>query len=140
MPNCRAILLCEKVIKDAFFGTITIVGILTRFGVLSFPGRTASFFIYSQLAHGLGTYDLTIEVIDDKDGRVIARSPAMPLKFSHRTEVHDIIFQIPPVPLAHAGAYTVGIFADGNEIAAQKFDTPPLGSSDVQASDDDAGE
>lgn len=128
-PTCRAILLCDRVIKDAFTSTTTLVGILTRFNVTKFPGYTPEFYIFVQLAHGHTTaaYNLTIEIQDDQKGTVLARSSPIPLKFSYRTEVRDIISQIPPIPLKHAGRYTVAVIADGIEVAHQDFDTPEDG-------------
>ena len=124
LPNCRAILICEKIIKDAFFGTISLIGVLTRLAVRRFPGKTSPFFLFVQLAHGIGSYELTIEIQDDQKGLVLARTNPLPLKFEHRTEVRDLLIPIPAIELQHAGGYTVAVFANGNEIGRQGFDTP----------------
>jgi hypothetical protein len=125
LPNCRAILLCEKVIKDAISGTISLIGIFTRLGVTQFPGRTTPFYLFAQLAHGMvGEYELTMEVQDDREATVIGRSQPLPLRFSYRREVIDVIIPLPPVVLEHPGSYSVAVFADGNEVGFASFDTP----------------
>lgn len=131
LPNARAVLICEKVVKDVFTGMVTIVNVLTRFGITRFPAETPSFFVFAQLAHGMGKYGMMVEVQDDQKGVVIGRSPEMPLEFAYKTEVQDIIIQIPPVPLKHAGNYTVAVFVNGNEVGHQSFDTPEQGSTDA---------
>jgi hypothetical protein len=118
-------LLCERVIKDAFTGTITIVGVLSRVGVDGFPGHASPFFVFAQLEGGLGHHQLSISVTDSSSKQVIARSGAMGVNFENVGEVRDMIFQIPPVPVGHAGSYKVAVLANGEEIAKQFFDTPP---------------
>lgn len=128
LPSCRAILVCEKVIKDAWFGTVTLVGIITRLTAAQFPATTSPLFVFAQLAHGIGSYDLTIEIQDDMQGTVMGRSSILPIGFQNRTDVQDIIVRIPPFSLLHAGGYTVAVLVNGNEIGRQTFDTPEVRS------------
>ena len=134
VPNSRAVLICEKIIKDWLTGTVTVVGVLTRFNMIEYPGFTPGFFLFAQLTGGVGQYDMTYEVQDEGDGVVMGRSPPMPLIFESKTEVRDIIIQIPPVPLNHSGVYTVALFVNGNEVGHQTFDTPDDGSKDADKS------
>jgi hypothetical protein len=125
-PTSRATLLCDRVIKDAFTGTVTIVGALTRVGVTGIPGHSTPFFVFTQLTGGLGHHQLYVQVTEDhRRGRVVVRSAPMGVSFENEGEVRDIIFQVPPVPIERAGSYTVTVLSENDVVATQHFDTPP---------------
>jgi hypothetical protein len=120
-PKCKAILLCDQAIVDAFTGKPSIIGIFGGFNAPAFPGQTAPFTAFLQLTDGIGEYQITIEVRDLQEDTIIGRAEAPPMNFPDRTTKLNCFIAVPPLPLTHAGRYDFVVLADGQEIDRQQF-------------------
>jgi hypothetical protein len=122
-PTCNAFLICEKVIKDEFFGTISLVGLFTEFRLAGVPTYLPRFWTFLQLSDGqVGSYPIEVEIQDLVRNEVIHRFDGSPAIFNSRLEVVDCIILAPPLLISSkSGVYAVVVFADKRQVASQKF-------------------
>jgi len=140
-PKCKAILLCDQVIVDARTGHYTAVGIFDEFPTVAYPGKTRSFVIYLQLTSGIGSYAITLEILDLTDGTRIASARGPSIHFGDRSAKAHMIIEVPPLRLAHSGVYDFVVLANDQEIDRQQFSAPsPEETEDEQGEAEDPGE
>jgi hypothetical protein len=120
-PVCKAILLCDTVIQDAFTGKVSLIGLFEGFILRSMPGVTVPVIAFLQLIEGIGQYSLKVEVHDLANDKVIARAPPSAVNFPDRLARKQIIIPVPPLPMEHEGAYDFVVTADGKEVDRQQF-------------------
>lgn len=120
-PVCKAILLCDQVIRDAMTGKASLIGIFDAFRLETVPGHTRPVTAFLQLIEGIGSYILTVEVHDLQADTVIARATTVSVEFANRLQKRQVIIGVPPLPVAHAGIYDFVVLADGKEVDRQQF-------------------
>lgn len=120
-PKCKAILLCSQTIVEAGTGNISLIGVFTHIALHETPGRTDPLECFLQFTDAEGRYDLTIEIHDQSESKVVARAVAPAIEVPHRLSYANVIIPIPPLQIRHGGPYDFVVFANGNEIDRQQF-------------------
>lgn len=120
-PVCKAILLCDQVIRDIASGKASLIGIFDGFRLSSVPGHTRPVMAFLHLIEGIGRYDLTVQVHDLQTDLVIARARTATVEFQDRLEKKQLVIAVPPLPVEHAGVYDFVVLADGKEVDRQQF-------------------
>jgi hypothetical protein len=120
-PQCKAILLCEQTIIQAGSEKVSLIGIVRVLHLFAMPGQTAPMDLFLQLVDGFGRYDVTIEVQDLAEDRVIAKGSGPTVFFPDPLVVRQLILPIPALPIGHAGSYDVIVLANGQEVDRQQF-------------------
>jgi hypothetical protein len=139
-PQCKAILICERVIVEAVTGKCSVIGILTTFFVPNLTFGTPWFSVFLQLTNGAGQYEVTIEIHDNDDGSILAKAGPLPVQLSDRLEVKDVIIMCPPLIVQKAGPYELVVMADGQEIDRQRFYIHSENEHEGEEDDDNAEE
>ncbi len=129
-PVCKAILLCDEVIRDPDTHKTSVIGIFDTLLVPSFPFVLQPCTVFLSLVDVIGEFALTAEVLDLKDGLVLARSPrpsqigvpGMRTKGEQWLPVN--------VVLTHRGTYDLVVFADEIEIDRVQFQALTHGDRD----------
>ena len=121
-PICKAILLCDQVIRDEATHKSSVIGIFDTALVASFPGPTPPCKIFLLLAGGVGSYSITAEVHDPKLGVVLFRSPAVGEIGGHEKPAQgELWLPVAALMFERPGTYEMVVFADGVEIAPTPF-------------------
>lgn len=118
-PVCKAILLCNQLIRDVTTGKASLIGIFDAFRLETVPGHTRPVTAFLQLIEGIGSYVLTVEVHDLQADKVIARATTESVEFENRLQKREI--GVPPLPVAHVGIYDFVVLANGKEVDRQQF-------------------
>lgn len=118
---CKAILLCDSTIIEAVTTKVSIIGIFDTFTVPELPGHTRPFTVFVQLLHGVGRYEVVVEMQDLADDTVLVRSPTLVVEFPERLIKMNFMLPVPPIPVNHSGQYELVVFANGQEIDRQRF-------------------
>ncbi|NOZ41483.1 MAG: hypothetical protein GXP24_14840 [Planctomycetes bacterium] len=74
-----------------------------------------------QFTDAEGRYDLTVEIHDQGESKVVARAVAPAIEVPHRLAYANVIIPIPPLRIKHDGPYDFVVFANGKEIDRQQF-------------------
>ena len=120
-PTCKAILLCERTMREAGTAKISLLGLISSHTLAKFPGRTPLMRMFLHLVNGTGIYELVVELHDLAEDRVVFRAKGHRISFPDRLTARIVFFSIPPLLLPHAGRYDVVVFGNGNEIDRQQF-------------------
>ncbi len=121
LPQCKAILLCERAIREAGTNQVSLIGLVRKFVVPRLPAQTQPVTAYLQLVEGIGRYNISAEVRDLTTGQVLAQGGGATVEFQDRLAILDFLLPLPPLPLTHEGSFDVVVFANGQEIDRQKF-------------------
>jgi hypothetical protein len=139
-PRCKAILLCERVIKDSRTGQSSIIGIFDRFNLRTFPGLAARYNAFLLLTDGIGSYAITLELHDLQTGVIRARAEGPTIDFPDRATKIEFVVEVPPIPLEHSGLYDLVVLANGQEIDRQQFQAASQEPVDEQDDAEGPGE
>lgn len=120
-PKCKAILLCDHVIADPATAKISVIGIFSRWAFPHFPHSTPPFRVFLQLTDGIGSYVISMEVLDLQDFQIVAHGRIAEIDFTERKNKVDLGISIPPLLIPHAGSYDFIVLADGQEVDRQQF-------------------
>jgi hypothetical protein len=130
VPQCKAILLCERAIREAGTNQHSLIGIVRRFVVPRLPAQSQPVTAYLQLAEGVGSYNISAEVRDLTTGQPLAQGQGATIEFQDRLTVLEFLLPLPPLPLRQEGGLELVVFANGEEIDRQKITvscSPPGG-------------
>ena len=131
-PVCKAILLCQELIIEARSHHVSLINIFDTFQVPKFPGSTPPFKLFMQLVNGVGAYDITVEVRDLLEDKIVARAQICKLAFVDREAKANVNLTVPAIPMSHPGVYEFVVFADEQEIDRQRFiASSPEGKDDA---------
>jgi hypothetical protein len=121
-PTCKAILLCDDVIRDETTHKTSVIGIFDTFYLPSLPGPTSPCKIFLLLADAVGRYSITAEVHDTKRGVVLFRSPGSgEFASPGKTTKGELWLPVSALPFDAAGAYDLVVFADKTEVGRVQF-------------------
>lgn len=120
-PLCKSIILADNAIIEQGTGKVSIYGIFSGFFLPDFPGFTREAAAYLELVDGIGRYEVTVEIHDLQEDKVVAKASGLAVEFSERLQRRGLIIKIPPIRLEHSGKYDVVVLADAREIESQQF-------------------
>jgi hypothetical protein len=121
-PKCKAILLCDQTIIEAGTGKVSVIGVFDSFMLPKVPFVSRPCTVFVQLADGIGSHTVEVEVHDLTNGVVIAKGAVGPeIAWPERPGKHNLLIPLPPLPISHVGEYDLVIFARNQEIDRQKF-------------------
>jgi|ERR1043165_2861325 hypothetical protein len=120
-PRCKAILLCEKILVEPRTKRLSLINVFRSLQLTVVPGQTAPMVVYVQLVDGIGRYDITLQIRDLAQDRIIGKGRGLKVFFPDPLSVHEVTLRIPPLPISHSGKYDVIVFANGQEIDRQQF-------------------
>ena len=117
-PAVKAILLCERTIRDSHSGSATLVGLVDDISAPAFPFVYArGLELYVRVIDVAGKYETRIEVVSVVDGQTIAGVngvAAMP----NRRRAYELIFDFERLPFERPGEYEFRFFANGRFVAS----------------------
>ncbi len=122
LPRCKAILLCERTIREAETGKWSLIGIIHKLVFPKLPAVTQPMTAYMELAEGIGSYEISAEIRDLATGQSLAHGGGAKFEFKDRLSVLQINLPLPPLPLHHVGSFEFIVFANDEEIDRQKFE------------------
>ena len=121
-PVCKAILLCDEVVRNPKTHKSDVKGIFDTFVLPSFPGSTPECKVFLVLVDAVGRYTITAEIFDPTHGVVLYRSPGSG-KFGspRRTTKGELVLPVSSLYFDRDGDYDIVVFADSAEVARVQF-------------------
>jgi hypothetical protein len=120
-PECKALLLCERVIRDEFTGLYSLINIFDNINVFALPCLIGPYLLFLQITDGVGRYRITVEIQDLPSGAVLAREDQPEIELPDPNVKWVGILAVPPFEISQAGFYDVLVLANGQEINRQKI-------------------
>ncbi len=120
--TCRAMLLCDAVIRDESTHKSSVIGIFDTFVLESMPGSTPPSKLFLLLGDGVGRYSITAEVHEPNRGVVLYRSPgAGTLGAPGKPARGELWLPVAALMFDRPGDYAIVVFADALEIGRAPF-------------------
>ena len=129
-PILQAIVLADDVYTDVHTNKKVIAGTFNQLWSHKFPAQLAKVTkAYLVLKNCHGTQRLRIRYVDLKDESVLLESPALELTIGDPLEKHEVVMEIPPLPMPHEGEYAFEVycnedFIDSIRVSVGKMGTP----------------
>ncbi len=115
-PKSKAMLICDQVIIERDTNKISVISSYNSVPVWRESPETKPFCVFLKLTEGNPTCDITMEMHDLREDRVISRLGPQTVQFADRLEAVEVVGSWPAVPIEHDGAYDIVAFADSQEI------------------------
>ena len=114
MIRLQALLLADHIYCDRGSGKYVIAGTFYQLNVASLPtvfGRTVGVFV--SLSGLVGSTSVDLEFIDPADGNVLLCTRSLGISCDDPTSPVEFALEVPPLPLPHAGYYSLRLAANG---------------------------
>lgn len=122
-PIVLAFILCDYAYQDPISNRLSLLGIMNRFYVPSFPWKGEGPTAYVAMTNGHGVTSLRVELTraDGVEERFVARMSG-PLKFDDPQAVEEMAISFSGAPFNAPGMYRMHLYASGPvPIASRKF-------------------
>lgn len=120
LPEVLAMILCDQVIKDVSTGKITVVGSFSSVTADQFPTFHARMAVYVALTDGVGEYTGRLRFVFAQTEEELMRTDGA-FALGDPLQVAELQFNIPALPLPHAGKYRMDFFCDDQLLKSRWF-------------------
>lgn len=111
VPTLMAGLLCDQIITEAGTNKKTLVGIFDTLHSPALPFKR-QLWIYLRLTDAEGRYRFRIELVHLETEKPIFGVETNEVEAKNRLGFHEIVVELPPVPLPDQGTYEFQIYAN----------------------------
>jgi hypothetical protein len=127
-PSVQAILICDLVLKEAGSNKQSAIGIFTDVFTSKFPMMLNPLAVYVCLSDAIGVYDLSVELVDLAENKVMGRVQGMKLQSQDKLASHDFGIRFVNTVFGKPGKYEFRLLADGRLLGGKTLrirDVPP---------------
>lgn len=111
-PALKAMLICERAIREAGTGKVTLVGIFDNISSTAFPfDFVGGLAVYARLTDAQGRYPIRLELVRLADEQAIGRA-IVEAEILDRMGSHEVTFNIGHVRFDRPGRYEFRLFAN----------------------------
>ena len=112
-PTLQAFVLADHVYVDAMTGKKVIAGTFNQLYAEKFPSRLSSpTTVYLSLTNCAAAVKIRLQYVDLKDESVLLESSLVEIPYRDRLVVHEIMIDIPPLPMPHVGTYAFEVYCN----------------------------
>jgi hypothetical protein len=112
LPDAKAMVLCDEVVRHPDKGSIDLLDVRTNLGIVSFPYRHPTLCIYLELSGHDTTYVVFVRSIRADTDEVAFQSPPHSLSFPGPLVVKPVLIRIHDCPFPEPGLYWIQFFCD----------------------------
>jgi len=121
LPIVHAILICDMVIREAGSNKHSAIGIFTDVYGTQFPLTLNPLAVYACLTDALGTYQLSVELVDLNENRILGRVDGLTLQAKEKLQTHDFGIRFVNTAFPKPGTYEFRLLADGRMLSSKKL-------------------
>ncbi len=121
-PTLQALVLADQVYVDARTGKKIIAGTFSGLWASSFPtslGRTT--WAYVCLTEVQGTVPISLRYTDLASNEVLLGTKPITLQSDNPLASHELIVEVPPFPMPHAGTYVFEVYVAEESIGSLRI-------------------
>lgn len=119
LPTVHAMLLCDIVIKEAGTNKHSAIGIFTDVFTTKFPMLLNPLAVYACLSDAIGTYELSMEVADLGEDRILGRVGGLRLQAKEKLASYDFGIRFVNTVFPRPGTYEFRLLADGRLLGSK---------------------
>jgi hypothetical protein len=110
-PKANALLICQRIIREADSGMVTLTGIFETVSVARLP-ILAQLFLYAKMTDAQGEYVFRVEVVRRNDMKAIAEAALPKVTIPDPTASSELILELGNLKFGEPGAYDLRLFAN----------------------------
>lgn len=122
VPKVQAIVLADHIYVDPQTGKMTLIGTFNRLWAKSFPSvfsRPTA--LYVNLTNIRGQVQVDMRWVDLADGSVLLSSPTLDVVADDPLTSAELLIEVPPFPLPHAGVYAFELFGNDERLGGMRI-------------------
>ena len=126
-PELQAVVLADNVYTDVHTNKKIVAGTFNQLWSAKFPATFNKITqAYLVLTNCHGVQKLRIRYVDLKDESVLLESPEIRLIITDPLERHEVVMDVPPLPMPHEGQYAFEVYCNGELLGGIRInvDTP----------------
>ena len=113
-PELQAVVLADNVYTDVHTNKKIVAGTFNQLWSAKFPATFNKITqVYLVLTNCHGVQKLRIRYVDLKDESVLLESPEIELAITDPLERHEVVMDVPPLPMPHEGQYAFEVYCNG---------------------------
>jgi hypothetical protein len=120
-PKINAMLLCQKVIREAETNMVSLISIFEAIRVEELPASVPSVVVFAKLTEAQGEYEFKLEVVRRNDNQVIAEAPVPPMSVDDPMLSGEIALDLGGLRFDQAGYYDFRLSANGRFIDSKSL-------------------
>lgn len=129
-PVLQALLLADHIYTDQS-GKRIICGTFSKIFCRKFPTLTSfSSYAFVLLVDVVGNVEMELRLVSLIDNEILMESSKAKIRSESPLTPLDIVFQIPPLPLPHAGIYSFECWIDGAMIGSVRLQVVEIAESE----------
>lgn len=129
-PTVHAMLVCDLVLKEAGTNKQSAIGIFTDVFATKYPMMLNPLAVYVCLSDAIGVYELSMELVDLEEDKVLGRVQGLKLQSKEKLATHDFGIRFVNTVFPKPGTYEFRLLADGRRLGAKTLrvrEMPPQG-------------
>jgi len=121
-PVLQALVLADHIYVDSQTNKKVIAGTFNRIWAKEFPAQHhAPTWAFLCLTDVQRDCEITLRYVDLKDQMVLLEAAPLTLKSDDRLASDELVVQVPPFPMPHAGVYAFEVYADDELIGSLRI-------------------
>lgn len=121
-PVLNAMLICDKVIKEAGTNKKSLIGIFENISAHNFPCIHHFLAVYIKLTDANGRYKFNLELVDLETNASLANADIPEeIEINDPLRTHELVFNMGGLKFEHPGKYEFRIAANGDVFGQKTF-------------------
>jgi len=126
-PVVQALVLADHIYVDAATGKKVIAGAFHALWAGKFPTKLArTTWAYICLTEVRGSVSVSLKYTDLQTNQVLLSTSAVDIKSDNPLASHEMIVEVPPFPMPHAGTYVFEVFSGGESLGSLRLTVAEL--------------
>jgi len=125
-PDCKAILICDTVIREEGTQKISLIGVFEQVRTVRLPTVHPVMTVYMKITGAEGTYQWRFELVRLRDSMVIGASDMQSTTHTDRLAFHQIILTMALIQLEQYGRHEIRIYGNELLIGMKTFEVIPF--------------
>ncbi len=120
-PKINALLICERVIREAETGQISLIGIFESVSAPELPITIPSMYVYAKMTDAQGEYVFKLELVRRDDATVLGEAVLPPAVAPDPMLHNEVVFQLNGATFERPGHYDFRLWANDMFLDSKAF-------------------
>lgn len=130
-PVLQALVLADHIYIDANTGKKIIAGTFNHLAANEFPSQSTTHkFAFVSMTDVYGPLEVMVRYVDLVDNRVLFELRNMQVQSQDPLDTVELVVEVPPLPMPHAGAFAFEVHADNEMLGALRLIVTRRGDED----------